>query len=79
MLAPITLPATVHDGVHFRVWQRRFYDMNIWGEKKELEKLSYMHNNPIKRGLVRQPGEWRWSRRRYYYLGDDAVLSVDRA
>jgi hypothetical protein len=35
----------VHDEAHSRVWQRRFYDMNIWSEKK-LEKLDTMHNNP---------------------------------
>jgi hypothetical protein len=23
----------------------------------------YMHNNPVKRGLVKHPGEWLWSRR----------------
>jgi len=42
---------------------RRSYDMNIWSEKKIHEKLNYMHNNPVKRGLVAQPGDWPWSRR----------------
>ena len=46
MLKQFTLPATVHDEASCRVWQRRFYDMNIWSEKKQLEKLDYMHNNP---------------------------------
>jgi hypothetical protein len=46
MLRRLTLPATVHDEANGRVWQRRFYDMNIWSEKKQLEKLDYMHNNP---------------------------------
>jgi hypothetical protein len=27
------------------------------------EKLNYMYNNPVKRGLVAQPGDWPWSRR----------------
>jgi hypothetical protein len=25
--------------------------------------LNYMHHNPVKRGLVKQPGDWPWSRR----------------
>src|SRR5438128_2165871 len=33
------------------VWQERFYDFNVWSEKKETEKLRYMHCNPVKRGL----------------------------
>jgi REP element-mobilizing transposase RayT len=35
MLRSFTLPATVHHYAHRRVWQRRFYDMNIWRESAE--------------------------------------------
>ena len=38
----VTLPSTVHHHAHFRVWQRKFYDMNIWSPKKRDEKLIYM-------------------------------------
>jgi putative transposase len=31
-------------------WQTRFYDFNVRTEKKRLEKLRYMHRNPVKRG-----------------------------
>jgi REP element-mobilizing transposase RayT len=51
--------------------------LNIWSEKKRLEKLNYMHNNPVKRGLVAQPGDWPWSSWRFYYLGDRSVLAMD--
>ena len=78
MLARFTLPASVHDEAHCRVWQRRFYDMNVWSEKKKLEKLDYMHNNPVKRGLVGHVGEWPWSSWRYYYLEDKSVIAMDR-
>jgi putative transposase len=63
MLARVTLPPTVHHHAHFRVWQRKGYDMNIWTPKKRDEKLNYMHNNPVNRGLVKEPGDWPWSRR----------------
>jgi len=33
-----------------QVWQRRFYDFNVWTEQKRIEKLRYMHRNPVKRG-----------------------------
>jgi hypothetical protein len=52
-----------HLHAHFRVWKRRFYELNIWTAKKRDEKLHYMHNNPVKRGLVKEPGDWPWSRR----------------
>jgi REP-associated tyrosine transposase len=65
MLDRFALPPTVHHHAHYRVWQRGGCDMNLWSEKKRLEKLAYMHNNPVKRGLVRQPGDWPWSSWRF--------------
>lgn len=77
MLARVTLPATVHDHARFRVWQRRFYDLNVWSPKKRDEKLTYMHNNPVKRGLATEPEAWPWSSWRFYFLNDTTVLPMD--
>jgi len=52
-------------------WQARFYDFNVWTTKKREEKLRYMHRNPVKRGLVGSPEQWRWSGYRFY-LWDEA-------
>jgi putative transposase len=30
-------------------WQARFYDFNVWTTKKRVQKLRYMHRNPVKR------------------------------
>jgi putative transposase len=78
MLVRVTLPPTVRHHAHFRVWQRRFYDMNIWGPKKREEKLNYMHDNPVKRGLVKQPGDWPWSSWRFYFRNDASILAMDK-
>src|SRR5229473_6200471 len=43
-----------------RFWQRRFYDFNVWSLKKRVEKLHYMHMNPLKRKLVDHPKAWPW-------------------
>ncbi len=47
------------------MWQARFYDFNACTERKRVEKLRYMHNNPVKRGLVLEPEQWRWSSFRF--------------
>ncbi len=39
--------------------------------RKSLEKLDYIHWNPVKRGLVASPEQWRWSSDRYYSLGEE--------
>jgi hypothetical protein len=53
-----------------RFWQRRFYDFNVFTEKKRIEKLRYMHRNPVKRGLAEKPEDWRWSSFRQYASGE---------
>jgi putative transposase len=40
--------------------------------------LNYMHNNPVKRGLVSAPGDWPWSSWRFYFLQDASILRMDR-
>ncbi len=35
-----------------------------------MEKLRYIHRNPVKRGLVESPEQWRWSSYRFYLLGE---------
>jgi putative transposase len=74
----LTLPPTVHHHGPYRVWQRRFYDMNVWSQRKVNEKLDYMHANPVQRRLVSSPDQWAWSSFRFYYLEDSSILPMDR-
>lgn len=60
-----------------RFWQRRFYDFNVWSEKKKAEKLHYMHNNPVKRGLVTHPKQWPWSSFGSYFGRGNCLLKID--
>jgi hypothetical protein len=59
------------------IWQRRFYDFVVFSEKKRIEKLRYMHHNPVKRGLVLEPGQWDWSSFRHYAEGERGVVLVN--
>ena len=58
-------------------WQRRFYDFNVWSEKKVKEKLEYMHANPVNRKLVPHPKEWPWSSWSYYMKGEKGLIRID--
>jgi putative transposase len=58
-------------------WQARFYDFNVWTRKKTEEKLRYMHQNPVKRGLVELAEQWRWSSCRFYLLGEAGPVRVN--
>jgi len=58
-------------------WQARFYDFHVWTAKKRVEKLRYMHRNPVKRGLVESPEQWRWSSYRFYLLGEAGPVRIN--
>ena len=58
-------------------WQARFYDFNVWSAKKWVEKLRYMHHNPVTRGLAESPEQWRWSSYRFYLLGEPGAVQVN--
>jgi REP element-mobilizing transposase RayT len=52
---------------HF--WQKRYYDFNIRDYPQFVEKLRYVHRNPVKAGLCEHPEEWEWSSFRHYATG----------
>jgi hypothetical protein len=60
-----------------RFWQRRFYDFKVWSLKKRVEKLHYMHMNPLKRKLVDHPRDWPWSSFSFYSNLKQGLIPVD--
>jgi putative transposase len=48
------------------------------GERKRIEKLRYMHRNPVKRGLVLEPEQWAWSSFRHYQRGEAGPVAVNQ-
>lgn len=54
-------PKSHERNLKYRLWQPGFYDFNVYNEEKLLEKLNYMHNNPVKAGLVLSPSDYEWS------------------
>jgi putative transposase len=60
-----------------RIWQKRYYDFNVWTAHKRAEKLHYMHDNPVARGLVTSPELWRWSSYRAYHCGERGPVRVN--
>jgi putative transposase len=58
-------------------WQARYYDFNVFTERKRVEKLRYMHRNPVVRGLVEKPEEWAWSSFRHYATGVERTVEIE--
>jgi len=60
---------------HF--WQVRYYDFPVWSEAKRTEKLRYIHRNPVKRGLVERPEDWKWSSFVHYATGTEGIVEIE--
>ena len=58
------------------VWQPRYYDFNVFSDKKLVEKLEYMHSNPVRAGLVHVPSDWLYSSARFYEMGESVGVPI---
>jgi putative transposase len=58
-------------------WQQRYYDFNVWSERKRVEKVRYIHRNPVRRGLVTSPELWQWSSFRHHLTGERGVVEIE--
>ncbi len=63
----------------FRFWQASpGYDRNIRDEVELLEKMQYIHNNPVKSGLASIPEDWPWSSAGWYQGRYDGKIAIDQ-
>ncbi len=58
-------------------WQSRYYDFNVHNDAKRIEKLHYMHQNPVVRGLVTHPEDWPWSSFRHHATGHTGTIEIE--
>lgn len=65
----------IGDAEHF--WQKRYYDFNIRNHPQFVEKLHYIHNNPVMRGLCERAEDWEWSSFRHHATGVKGVVQIE--
>jgi putative transposase len=58
-------------------WQKRYYDRNVRNYREFTVKLQYLHRNPVQRGLVLDPAEWKWSSYRHYALRESGMVEIE--
>ncbi len=63
-------------GTRDHFWQTRYYDFNVHTEKKRLEKLRYIHRNPVARSLSLTPEDYPWSSARHYATGTQGTVHI---
>lgn len=50
-----------HRGTEGELWQSRFFDRALRTVEEYLEKVEYIHLNPVRAGFAGHPQDWRWS------------------
>ncbi len=64
-------------GERTQFWQRRYHDFNVFTQPKLVEKLRYLHRNPVERGLVSNPEDWPWSSYRHWLSGEHGPVEIE--
>ena len=63
---------------NYQFWQQENYPIELTSNKFIDQKLAYIHENPVKAGLVDEPWEYRFSSARDYMNNQKGLLEVDR-
>ncbi len=61
----------------FKVWQDGFHPKAIYDERFGLQKLAYIHDNPVKKGYVMKPECWIYSSVGFYCGYKNIPLQID--
>ena len=65
----------IGDADHF--WQKRYYDFNVRNHAQFVEKLHYIHWNPVKQGLCERPEDWACSSFVHHATGRDGPVEIE--
>jgi REP-associated tyrosine transposase len=71
----MTLRLHARRGTRGPLWEHQFWDRFVRHEREFTERLDYMHLNPVRKGLVKRPEDWRWSSYNNFAL-DKSVIEA---
>lgn len=85
---PLTIPRAVQDikwisaralnrsrRASGSVWQHQFWDRFVRHAKEFEQRLAYLYLNPVRKGLVAKPEDWRWSSYNNFALDKTVVAA----
>ena len=60
----------------YQVWQEGFHPEEIRNNLVMIQKIEYIHYNPVKKKLVLNPEDWKYSSAGYYLKGSESILDI---
>ncbi len=64
------------DGNKIHFWQNGYYPYEITNIKHLRQKIDYLHENPVRAGFVRHPGDFKYSSYSNY-CGEQSEIEID--
>ena len=55
----------------YQFWERNPLSIEIWSEKVLMQKLQYIHENPVRAGVCKYPDDYKYSSALFYKFGKD--------
>lgn len=71
-------PEPRSDGSIHQVWQESFKALPIWSGWMAWQKINYIHANPVKAGLCKTAGDYRWSSFGAFYRSAIGAVPIDK-
>ena len=56
---------------HFQIWKRKSLSIELRSHKVYLQKLNYIHMNPVRAGICELPEDYHYSSALFYHTGFD--------
>ena len=63
---------------HRQLWQDGKHDFHCWSDRIIWQKIDYIHNNPVKAGLVQRASDYRYSSFNAWYGTGEVLAPVDK-
>jgi REP element-mobilizing transposase RayT len=64
-------------GNEYKIWESGYHPQLMDDHDKLLQKIEYIHLNPVRKGLVEKPEDWKYSSARNYLLNDESIIKID--
>ena len=62
----------------YQFWQQDFHPIALDTPEKTMQRLNYLHENPVRAGIVWQAEHYKYSSAKDYYLDKPGLLPIDR-
>ena len=62
----------------YKVWQDEYHPVGLKSEKWFVQKLQYVHHNPVRKGFVDHPEDWKYSSTRNWLKDDNKIIGITK-